>query len=239
MARSGVGLLVESLAVVVSILVAFGLDAWWTERQLRVDLLDDLTSVTQEIEANAVALAVESLFQRTAAASIDDLVARIDAADGAMWLTVPDTIASFAFIFPPTIDASTGAVDALISSGSLSRLRDRRLKRILSNFAAQYEDIREGELGARRLAMEEIVPLFWGNPGLASSLGRSGEYRRRGLEEIPLPSRPIQLEKVNGLKNRLLLRRAWVVSVHQSIDRLRADLDVAVQLIRAETVVGS
>ena len=46
------GLLLQSLAVIVSILIAFGLE-------------------------------VEALFEHTAAASIGDLVERIDAADGA------------------------------------------------------------------------------------------------------------------------------------------------------------
>lgn len=54
-----VGLLVESLVVIVSILVAFGLDAWWGERQLRQDLLDSMAGVTEEIQANAAALVAD------------------------------------------------------------------------------------------------------------------------------------------------------------------------------------
>ncbi|MFV1988844.1 MAG: hypothetical protein ACC682_16350 [Gemmatimonadota bacterium] len=232
-ASRGLGLLLQSLAVIVSILIAFALDAWWAERSLRRDLLDDLVSVTQELETNVVTLEVEALFHRTAIASIDVLVGRIDDADGAPWLTVPDTVASFAFVFPPSYEASITAVRALISSGGLSRLRDPRLKQILGNFEAQAENIREGELGARRLAMEEIVPLFWETPDLASSFGRAVEYRRRGLENTPLPSRPIQIQNVAGLKNRLLLRRAWVDSSLRSIEQLRVDLEAALELLRA------
>jgi hypothetical protein len=55
MVRNGAGLLIESLAVIVSIHVAFGLDAWWDARQLRIDLLEDLTSVTEEVERNIAA----------------------------------------------------------------------------------------------------------------------------------------------------------------------------------------
>lgn len=238
MTRSAVGLLVESIVVIASILIAFGLDAWWSERQLRRDLLDSLSSVADEIEANVAALEVESLFQRTAVASIDELVDRVDDAAGAPWLTMPDTIASFAFVFPPVFDASTGALDALVASGALSRVRDRRLERALGDVEAQIEDVLDGEMGARRIATEEIVPLFWVSPELESALGRSGEYRRRGLEKVALPSRTIRLENVSGLKNRLLLRRAWVVSAQNAIDRLRGHLEVTLEMLRAEMARG-
>lgn len=238
MARSGVGLLVESLAVIASILVAFGLDAWWNERQLRIDLLENLSSVAEEIEANLDALEVETLFHRTAVASIDDLVSRIDAAEGGAWLTLPDTIASFAFVFPPVFDAATGALDALVAGGGLARLRDPRLKRILGNVPSQVEDVLDGELGARRLAAEEIVPLFWESPELSSSFGRSGEFRRRGLERSALPTRTIRLENVPGLKNRLLLRRAWIDASLNSIERLRTGLREGLELLEVELADG-
>jgi hypothetical protein len=131
-------------------------------------------------------------------ASIDDLVLKIDEAAGDPWLTLPDTIASFAYVFPPLFDASTGALDALVADGGLSRLRGQRLKRILGNVGAQIEDVLDSELGARRLSTEVLVPLFWDSPDLASSLGRSGEFRRRGLENSALASRTIRLQDVPG-----------------------------------------
>ena len=91
----------------------------------------------QEIESNRAALDLELLFQRTATSSIDDLLGRIDAAGSDPEITLPDTVASFAMVFPPTVEASTGAVSALISDGSLSRLKDRCLGVLLGNLAAR------------------------------------------------------------------------------------------------------
>ncbi len=234
----GADLLLEGIVVIVSILVAFGLDAWWGNRSARIDLLDDLASVTSEVEANIEALQVEALFHSMAAASIDDLVSRIDLAGGAPWLTLPDTIASFAFVFPPVFDASTGALDALVADGSLSRLEDRRLRQLLGDLRAQFEDVRDSEMGARRVAAEEIMPLFWESPDLAASLGRSGEFRRRGLEQTPLPSHAIRLENPPGLKNRLLLRRAWVTASSEGVAELLATLDEARALLERELADG-
>jgi hypothetical protein len=146
--------------IVFSILLAFGIDAWWGERQIQRDLQDDLTAVTREIRSNISAVNVELRFQRTAVTSVDDLLRRIDAAGDDQWITLPDTVASFAIVFPPTLDASRGAVSAFIAGGSLSRLEDRQLAAILGNLEATLEDVRETELGARRIAMEELVPLL-------------------------------------------------------------------------------
>ena len=99
-----------------------------------------------------------------------------------------------------------GAVNALIPNGALSRLRDPQLKRILGNTQAQVEDARETELGARRVAAEVIMPLFWQEPELASSLARGREFRGRG--------------RVDGS----------VGALHD----LRQDLALAVELLGAE-----
>jgi len=221
----------EGVVIVFSILLAFGIDAWWGERQLQQDLRDDLSDVAREIRSNISAVDVELRFQRTAVSSVDDLLGRIEAAGISRWITLPDTIASFALVFPPTLDASTGAVSALIAGGSLSRVEDRQLVAILGDLEATLEDVRETELGARRIAMEELVPLFWEAPGLASAFGRSGEYRLRGLEDVPLAHRAVRLPNVAGLKNRLLLRRAWVAASVESLEQLKAELARAEELL--------
>jgi len=227
-------IVLEGAVIVASILLAFALDAWWDARSQRADLLEDLASVTEEVQANRDALALETLFHETAVSSIDDLVARIDTAGEAAWLTLPDTIVSFAIVFPPIVDVSTGALDALVVNGDLARVRDARLQRILGDLGAQFADVVDGELGARRLATEELVPLFWDTPELESALGRSVDYRARGLGDAPIETRDIRIPKPAGLKNRLLLRRAWIASTVRSIDRVRASLDEALVLLESE-----
>jgi hypothetical protein len=232
--QTAVKLMLEGFVVVVSILIAFGLDAWWDAHQLRLDLEDDLKTVSEEFEANVASLKVELRLQRLAATSINELVGRIDEAGDDLWLTLPDTIVAFAFVYPPTYDASTGAVEALIASGALSRVQDPHLKRILGNIEAQVEDVRESELGARRVAAEVIMPLFWEEADLASALGRGREFRGRGLAQTHLPSRPIRIRNAAGLKNRLLLRLGWVHGSVGSLDDLRADMVSALDLLEVE-----
>jgi hypothetical protein len=232
---NGRGRVTESLVIVVSILIAFFLDAWWERQVERRDLLDDLVNVSQEIEPNLSALDLHLLFQRTASASILELATRSDEVGAKDLIEVPDTIVLSAMVFVPSYDPSTGAVDALIASGQLSQLENDDLKRILTEFRTEVEDIREDELGARAIAHEYLLPLFWDDDGLTPALGRSNEYHARGLTEVTLPTVPVQLRNIPELKNILMLRFAWIDSAIRELDLLRADLVRASDLLVVET----
>ncbi|MFQ5691169.1 MAG: hypothetical protein ACE5HQ_12965, partial [Gemmatimonadota bacterium] len=61
-----------------------------------------------------------------------------------------------------------------------------------------------------------------------------GRTRRTGARPKAKPSQV----NVRGLKNRLLLRRAWVISSLEAIDRLRTDLNEALELLELEMAEG-
>jgi len=229
-------LISEGGVIVVSILIAFVLDAWWERQQLASDIRDELVNVTAEVLSNLETLRLEIFLQRRAVSSIDELVAAIDAAGGASSLVVTDTIVLAAFLFNPSYDPSTGAVDALISSGMLSRLDEPVLRRILTEFRTAVEDVREDELIARQISNEVIVPLLWEDPVLREVLPMVSGYSRRGLEVVALPSREVELTNLPGLVNQLLMRRAWVLSALRELDRLLVDLQEAERRLRVRTV---
>ena len=227
-------LLAEGLVVIVSILIAFGLDAWWDQLRSRVNLVDDLVNVGEELEANLATLEFHILMQRTAVASLDDLATRATSEPKGSTIIVPDTILLAATIFTPTYDPSTGAVDALIARGGLSQLRDRQLQSILAEFRTVVEDIREDELGARRAAHQEILPLLWEDDEITPVFGRVNEYYSRGLEQTPLASSPVRITNAPGISNRLSLRRAWLISALRELEGLKSSLELAHQLLLAE-----
>ena len=158
--RTGRGLLAEGLVVIVSILIAFGLDAWWDGWRAQVDLGEDLANVREEILANLEALELHLLMQRTAVGSVVELAERAVAAAPGETIEVPDTVLLAALVHVPTYDPSTGAVDALIARGGLSQIEDRSLQDILTGFRTAVLDLREDELEARRIAHEEVLPLL-------------------------------------------------------------------------------
>jgi len=218
-------LIIEGGVIVASILVAFGLDAWWHRFQTAGDIRDELANVAEEMSANLDMLRLEIRFVRASISSTDQLVAAIDAAQGASTLTVPDTLVLLAIVFNPSYDPSMGAVDALISTGMLARVDEPELKQALREFRTLVEDIREDELYARRVSNEVIMPQLWQDPVLRDLLPRINELYSRGLASVALPTRPTPMTSPPGLVNQLLTRQAWLLSAIREMELLQASLE--------------
>ena len=135
-------LLVEVVAIVLSILLAFSIDAWWDERKERADEREVLASLYVEFEANRLEAADVILAHEAAVQSVASLLQMSD--DQILALSeeaVGQHIRFFAN--PRTFDAVRGTVDALTSSGKLGILRNRELRAALTTFVNILEDAAE------------------------------------------------------------------------------------------------
>ena len=224
-------LLLEGIVVIVSILIAFGLDAWWDRSVERRDFVDDLANVELELATNIAAVAAAVEFQARAMASIDVLLDHAAATPVGAPMSVPDTVILQAFVSTPSYDPSTGAIDALIASGRLSDLDDAELKSILTDFRTAVLDIREDELGARSAAHDRVLPLFWDSPAIASAFAKVNEIYDEGFGRVPMASQTVDLPHVDGLSNRLHFRRAWVIAAVRELEIHEARLKRAAELM--------
>ena len=114
---------VEALAIVASILLAFGIDAWWEDRQQRASDVEHLQGVLNELHSHRVLLdeAIEShrrtvdlgyeLFELLASEQIDTERARIAA--------VIDELFNFY-----RINAPFGSLQTAVSSGAIAHMSD-------------------------------------------------------------------------------------------------------------------
>lgn len=221
----------EGLVVVVSILIAFGLDAWWGRAVERRDFLDDLGNVEQELATNIDAVSAAVEFQSRAVASLDVLLDLAATAAPGAPMTVPDTVVLFAFVVTPSYDPSTGAVDALIASGRLSDLDDLELKNILTGFRTTVLDIREDEVAARAAAHDRVLPLFWDSPAITSAFAKVNAIYDDDFGRVQMAYEVVDLPNVDGLRNRLHFRRAWVIAALRELEVHRSRLERAAQLM--------
>lgn len=135
-------LVVEVVAIVLSILLAFAIDAWWDERKLRAEEREVLASLYVEFEANRVEAAAVILAHESAVESVAALLQmNEDEILGLSAEAVGQHIRFFAN--PRTFDAVRGTVDALTSAGKLGILRDRELREALTTFVNILEDAAE------------------------------------------------------------------------------------------------
>jgi len=193
-------------------------------------------NVAQELTTNREEFETRREQHRRAQASIERLLGALDASPGAARVVVSDSVVMEALVFVPTSDPSTGALDALISSGGLADLANADLKRDLAGLRDSYGDLREGELMARSLAYDRILPLLANNstleplllrllpPGTLASISEGGQ----SVEvEVPLAER-------SRVRNYLSLRSGWVRDAEVKIGRLLTQLDDALRSLEAE-----
>lgn len=154
----------EGMVVGISILAAFWIDAWWSDRQDHLREQEGLSSMRAEFARSLVALDEVLDSVRANAANLDQLITILREA-GDQPVMVPGTLLGSAVLWR-TSDVSTSTLEALIASGDLNRLSNQALRSDLAGLPAFLLDITEDELLARDYA-ESSMSEFLVREGLA------------------------------------------------------------------------
>ncbi len=145
---------VEGVVIVGSILLAFGIDAWWEgvqERGEEQEILTGLRAHFEDVQARldlwvGIGLVGEDLAARALRNSQERL------SNGAL-----DSLMS-SFWAVNVIDRGGGPLDALLASGRLELIEDRRLREQLARWPDRMEDLHTNDLAIRSFVHGSIVP---------------------------------------------------------------------------------
>jgi hypothetical protein len=132
----------EAVAIVLSILIAFAIDAGWDEWQERQEESDLLTALRSEYESN-LDLVQEVIDLHTGHMEDVEIISRLTPAD---YDTMSVNTASrlvLALANPWTFNPELGTTETLFSSGRISLARDRELGEMLTTFVNFVEDAEE------------------------------------------------------------------------------------------------
>lgn len=166
--RRWVRVLAEGAVIVASILLAFGIDAWWEGHGQRGEERQVLLGLQEEFGGYA-----DHMVWR--AERNDGLIARlmtvltVDELDESTDVREFD-LAFHASIFHGTWDPGSRTRDALVASGRLELVRNEELRAALSAWGSTVDEVRDGELEMRSFVRESIVP-YLASKGY--SLGRA------------------------------------------------------------------
>jgi len=149
----------ESAVIVVSILLAFGIEAWWDDRQDTAEAHEILLSLKEEFLTHRSVLAEAKETQQAFARSIERLLQATRSTDVPPVATM-DTLLRNA-TWASTWDPGSGARDALIASGRLELIDNMELRTQLAAWQGVIDELRDNELAVRQI----IVTMF--NPYLA------------------------------------------------------------------------
>lgn len=152
------GVLAESAVIVVSILLAFWIDAWWDERSdalqehaLLTALLDDFRATRDEFES--VSRGHKQVFD-----SMEQLLYWAELGE------VPEESRSIvdqllgSVFYQSTFDPPMGAVDTILSSGRLDLLKNPTLVAELTRWASLVDDLNQKEIVAANHFYQTIYP---------------------------------------------------------------------------------
>lgn len=146
-----------------SILAAFALDALWDDAAMGRELRLDLASVSEEILENRDLIEFQvDLMDRMVVAS-DSMLSALDGAPEGSLVTLPDTVLWLTNTYT-TLNASLGAVDALIASGRFALIEDPTLRAGLSGLREKFEDAGEEQHRVVAISQDHVMPFQATNP---------------------------------------------------------------------------
>jgi hypothetical protein len=145
---------VEAVAIVASILLAFAIDAWWNNRQSRLEIQDTIENLTVEFGDAADEFARVIAGNKTVIESADRILEALDSQSGSVTIDVDD----FARLFmTPTINPQRGVLDGLITSGKIGAVPNDERRRSLANWPAILDDLIEEEKAAQTFVHEHLM----------------------------------------------------------------------------------
>jgi hypothetical protein len=149
----------EIFVITLGILLAFGVDAWWTASREAAELDDHLAAVDAELAQNIEAL---QEIRREAESVAEATAALIRMAGPAVVAEHPDSIANLVGImwFPIWASTSQGALETLRSSGLLAEVSDPELRQLLASWPARLQAVGATADMAARPLQQVISPLL-------------------------------------------------------------------------------
>lgn len=234
-------LLAESAAVVLSILLAFSIDAWWDghrehrrEQALMAGLLQDFRSSRPDLESRL------DLARRMAEGTRGFLHLVNEGAPGET-LAVPDPLV-LATLGGPTYEPATNTLDAALAAGEIELLSDPALLSELATWRRTLSDTREDELEVRRITNEQLVPLLAQSLDVAPYFDKvlawsggdpygAGRRIEEGSDALPGSAAVVASTELAGA---LALRRFYVEFAAADLEELLTSLDRSVDLLERQ-----
>lgn len=132
-------LLAEAVVVILSILIAFGLDAGWDAHRERQELNLDLASILEEVATSRIAVSERIESYEKIVSGTEALLAAMESSQESSMVTIPDTIAYLAGLLP-TLNPRMSVLESFIASGRLAVVSDRQLRQKLAGLPGKIED---------------------------------------------------------------------------------------------------
>ena len=152
---------VEAVAIVASILFAFAIDAWWSERQLAAEDQELLSQLKLEFETNSVLLEERRSRHVQMLAALGNLLAATGPSPENKTYSASEIKQDlYVTLGWWTFDPQRGVLDSIIQSGKLGIIRSDQLRTNLASWPALIRDFAEDEAFIVSYTREFVYPLY-------------------------------------------------------------------------------
>jgi hypothetical protein len=149
-------LVAESAAIVISILLAFAIDAWWDDRQEAAEAHETVLSLKEEFLDHRSALERRKEVWQEYSASIERLLQAVRSTNPPPVATMDALLRHATYM--GTWDPSSGARDALIASRRLELIDNVELRALLAAWQGVVDEVRDNQLVARDMIVTFLNP---------------------------------------------------------------------------------
>ena len=189
-ASTFVALAAESAAIVISILLAFSIDAWWAGRQARSDEKRNLLALKSDFEATLASIGEIRKYRTGVIESVERL---LSASVGEVQLSPADVDRLIKdILWTGSVDFSTGALDSLLHGGTLANIQNAKLRQHLTSFTVVVDSTREMDGRKQKRLHNYLFPLLLKGASFAQIQQSSGRVPGLNIEteipRIPLPA---------------------------------------------------
>ena len=216
----------EAAAIVISILLAFWIDAWWDERKDSLEEREILVGLEVEFVDLRDRLDLWAQFNWAGVQFMEQFLS-----DSVTEMDLRSIELAFTYASLVNVLDQGGALDALLASGRLERISDRNIRARLVKWPDWLEDIHTNDLSSRRYVMSEIVPYLAKN-GFPREICPAPELFLVCAESESVPSNYLQLAEDPEFRAMLIMRRAWMLGAASDHESARDEADDILVLLR-------
>jgi hypothetical protein len=221
---------VEAFAIVVSILLAFSIDAWWDGRKGRLQEEEILLGLEIEFVDLMERLDNWAQYNRTGMDYIERYLS-----DSVSDMNLEAIESTFVHASIANVLDQGGAIDGLIASGRLEKISDREIRARLIKWPDWLEDMHTNDLSARSYAMREITP-FLSKHGFPRTACPEEDFIICSGPETA-PALYVRLAEDLEFRALLINRRVWMRAIARDHENAREEASEILVLIKARLEV--
>lgn len=224
--------LVEGLVIVLSILLAFAIDAGWDERQDRQAESEILRALSEEFAWYRDGFTRRSEFYRRTA---DNIVWFLDEAE-----FIPSEFERLdqgllAFVGAPTFETGSGITAELVASGRVSLISDPDLRRLVATWQGLLAETTDNEIVVREYVTSVLVPYLASREvpiGRASRIPRGSEWQLSVMSDPEALTAYRMLVYEREFRAMAAWRYEWALGTASGYARAAQAADSALSLVR-------